>query len=94
MIEAGVNPFALDLDNETQYDYWNVSVPIPKTLTSDFYFSTTSLPCESLICKKPCAQDLPAPWYYNNGRVVDFKITDKIGIGAGVLDKIGLKSLH
>ena len=86
MIAAGVNPFALDYENETQADYWNVPRELISEaspgLTPDLFFSTTSLPCNSQNCGKSCEQGLPDPWYYNNGKVWEFKTEDRIGEGA------------
>ena len=84
MLKAGVNPFALDCHNKTQLELCNVSVRVPENFTSDLFFSTTSLHCVDRNFKKPCngcTQHLTEPWYYKNGRIVDFKFTDMIGRG-------------
>ena len=82
MIDAGVNPFALDFINKTEFDRHKISVSIPPEMTSNLFFSTTSLPCNNPACPKPCSQDLKKAWYYKNGKIYDFKLTDLIGKGA------------
>ena len=79
MIDNGVNPFALDCENKTQYDKLNVSQTIPSGMNHNLFFSTYPLPC---TCSVKCPQDLSRAWFYQNGRVVDFQVGNLIGRGS------------
>ena len=47
-------------------------------MSSNLFYSTVDLPCP---CQTQCHQHLPNAWYYQNGLIFDFELTDLIGRG-------------